>query len=120
LALLLLVFNGGQSIAALTHVIIPTETIPRAVAATGIGLAAMFAELISATVGPAVGMTLSKTYGLPATMWAGAGALVVVPSASGFDPAAPARSYRVGSGTTRSKPLRGDLWRVCALAFQAG
>jgi hypothetical protein len=27
------------------------------------------------------------------------------PSASGFDPAAPARSYRVGSGTTRSKPL---------------
>jgi hypothetical protein len=27
------------------------------------------------------------------------------PSASGFDPAAPARSYRVGSGTTRSNPL---------------
>ena len=65
-------------IAAPTHVIIPTETIPRAVAATGIGLAAMFAELVSATVGPAVGITLSKTYGLPATMWAGACALVVV------------------------------------------
>ena len=27
------------------------------------------------------------------------------PSASGFDPAAPARSYRAGFGTTRSKPL---------------
>jgi hypothetical protein len=31
------------------------------------------------------------------------------PSASGFDPAAPARSYRVGSGTTRSKPLAEGL-----------
>ena len=78
MALLLFLFNGGQSIAALAHVIIPTETIPRAVAATGIGLAAMFAELISATVGPAVGITLGKTFGLPATMWAAAGALVVV------------------------------------------
>ncbi len=78
LMLLLFAFSGGQSIAALTHVIIPTETIPRRLAATGIGLAAMFGELISATVGPAVGLTLSRSYGLPATMWAGAGALAVV------------------------------------------
>ena len=74
---LLFISSGGQSIAALTHVIIPTETIPRHLAATAIGFAAMFAELISATVGPAVGITLSQTHGLPATMWAGAGALVV-------------------------------------------
>jgi len=77
MALLLFLFNGAQSIAALTHVIIPTETIPRAIAATGIGLAAMFGEIISATVGPAVGITLSNSFGLGATMWAGAGALVV-------------------------------------------
>jgi hypothetical protein len=37
------------------------------------------------------------------------------PSASGFDPAAPARSYRVGSGTTRSKPLAEGICGVCAL-----
>ena len=42
-------------------------------------------------------------------------------SASGFDSAAPARSYGVGFGASRSKPLaEGWLWRVCALAFQAG
>ncbi len=42
-------------------------------------------------------------------------------SASGFDPAAPARSYRGLFGASRSKPLaEGWLWRVCALAFQAG
>jgi hypothetical protein len=34
------------------------------------------------------------------------------PSASGFDPAAPARSYRVGSGTTRSKPLAEGITRL--------
>ena len=40
---------------------------------------------------------------------------------SGFDSAALARSCRVGRFTTRSKPLaEGWLWRVCALAFQAG
>jgi hypothetical protein len=37
------------------------------------------------------------------------------PSASGFDPAAPARSYRVGSGTTRSKPLAEGICGVYAL-----
>ena len=38
-----------------------------------------------------------------------------------FRSAAPARSYGVCRGTTRSKPLaEGWLWRVCALAFPAG
>ena len=36
------------------------------------------------------------------------------PSASGFDPAAPARSYRVGSGTTRSKPLAEGIMTALA------
>lgn len=78
LTLLLFACSGGQSIAALTHVVIPTETIPRELAATGIGLAAMVGELVSATVGPAVGITLSRSYGLPAALWAGAGALIVL------------------------------------------
>ena len=37
------------------------------------------------------------------------------PSASGFDPAAPARTYRVGFGTTRSKPLAEGGRGACAL-----
>ena len=37
------------------------------------------------------------------------------PSASGFDPAAPARSYRVGRFTTGSKPLAEGVCGVCAL-----
>ena len=39
------------------------------------------------------------------------------PSASGFDPAAPARSYRVGSGTTRSKPLAAGVSGVFSLSI---
>jgi hypothetical protein len=39
------------------------------------------------------------------------------PSASGFDPAAPARSYRVGSGTTRSKPLAEGIQALTALSL---
>ena len=42
-------------------------------------------------------------------------------SASGFRLAAPARSCRVGAARPDRKPLaEGWLWRVCALAFQAG
>jgi hypothetical protein len=42
------------------------------------------------------------------------------PSASGFDPAAPARSYRVGRGTTRSKPLaEGVAGLTIVLRFRA-
>ena len=37
------------------------------------------------------------------------------PSASASDPAAPARSYRVGRGTTRSKALAEGVCGVCAL-----
>ena len=41
------------------------------------------------------------------------------PSASGFDPAAPARSYRVGSGTTRSKPLAEGTYEKAMMIFDA-
>ena len=45
--------------------------------------------------------------------------LYTLASASGFDP--PAWSYGDCSAASRSKPLaEGWLWRVCALAFQAG
>ena len=43
------------------------------------------------------------------------------PSASGFDPVAPARSYGDSSARAdRNRWPRGWPWRVCALAFQAG
>ena len=78
LALLMVAFMGGQSLAALSLVIIPTETVPRQVAATAIGLATMFAELVGATVAPAIGGTLAQSYGLPLTLWGAAGAMAVL------------------------------------------
>ena len=78
MALLLIAFTGGQSIAALTQVIIPTETIPRQVAAAGIGLATMFAEFVGATVAPAIGGKLAQSHGLPLTLWGAVGSMVVL------------------------------------------
>lgn len=77
MALLMFLFTGGQSMSALALVIIPTETIPPQLAATGIGLATMFAEIVGATVAPAIGGTLAQFYGLPLTMWGASGAMVV-------------------------------------------
>jgi MFS family permease len=76
MAVLMFAFSAGQSMAALALVIIPTETIPRQLAATGIGLATMFAEVIGATVAPAVGGMLAQSYGLPLTLWGASGAKV--------------------------------------------
>jgi len=78
MALLMFAFTGAQSLAALSLVIIPTETVPRQVAATGIGLATMFAEVVGATVAPAVGGNLAQSYGLPLTLWGAAAAMVVL------------------------------------------
>jgi uncharacterized membrane protein YeaQ/YmgE (transglycosylase-associated protein family) len=38
----------------------------------------MFAEVVGATVAPAVGGTLAQSYGLALTLWGAAGAMVIL------------------------------------------
>lgn len=69
MAALLFLTNGGQAIAALALVLIPAETVPAAVTATGIGITNLVGELFGATAAPVIGGALAEHFGLGATMW---------------------------------------------------
>jgi predicted MFS family arabinose efflux permease len=72
------VANGGQCIAALTLVVIPTESVPPQFAATAIGLATMVGEIFGGTLAPTVSGAIADHYGLRASLWiAAAGAIIV-------------------------------------------
>ena len=72
------VANGGQCIAALTLVVIPTESVPPQFAATAIGLATMVGEIFGGTLAPTISGAIGDRYGLGASLWiAAAGAIVV-------------------------------------------
>lgn len=70
--------NGGQCIAALTLVIIPTETVPSEFHATAIGLATLVGEIVGGTLAPAFSGALADRLGLAATLWIAAGGAVLV------------------------------------------
>jgi predicted MFS family arabinose efflux permease len=72
------VANGGQGIAALTLVIIPTETVPAGFTATAIGLATLVGEIVGGTLAPAISGAISDRYGLGASLWIAAGGAFVV------------------------------------------
>ena len=72
------VANGGQGIAALTRVIIPTETVPAAFTATAIGLATLVGEIVGGTLAPAISGAIADRYGLGASLWIAAGGAFVV------------------------------------------
>src|SRR5271167_1394394 len=65
--------NGGQGIAALTIVLIPTESAPPEFAATAIGLSTLVGELCGGTLAPTVAGAFSEHYGLVAPLWIAAG-----------------------------------------------
>jgi predicted MFS family arabinose efflux permease len=72
------VANGGQCIAALTLVVIPTESVPPEFAATAIGLSTMVGEIFGGTLAPALSGAVADRHGLGAALWiAAAGAIVV-------------------------------------------
>jgi predicted MFS family arabinose efflux permease len=81
---LLFLTNGGQAIAALALVLVPAETVPAAVTATGIGVTNFVGELFGATVAPVGGGALAEHYGLGATMWMSVAGTVVVMLAALF------------------------------------
>jgi predicted MFS family arabinose efflux permease len=72
------VANGGQCIAALTLVVVPTETVPPQFAATAIGLTTLVGEIVGGTVAPAISGAVADRHGLGASMWIAAGGAIVV------------------------------------------
>jgi predicted MFS family arabinose efflux permease len=71
--------NGGQGIAPLVLVLVPTESVPTKFAATAIGLATLVGEIIGGAMAPALAGAAADRYGLGAPLWiASAGAMLVL------------------------------------------
>jgi predicted MFS family arabinose efflux permease len=70
--------NGGQGIAALIIVVVPTESAPAGLSGTAIGLATLVGELIGGTLAPVVAGAVANRHGLAAPLWIAAGGAVVV------------------------------------------
>ena len=70
--------NGGQCIAALTLVVVPTESVPPQFAATAIGLATLVGEIVGGTVAPAISGAIADRHGLAASLWIAAGGAITV------------------------------------------
>jgi len=70
--------NGGQCIAALTLVVIPTESVPPQYAATAIGLATLVGEIVGGTLAPAISGAVADKHGLAAPLWIAAGGALLV------------------------------------------
>src|SRR5437660_6131549 len=85
--------NGGQCIAALTLVVVPTESVPPQFAATAIGLATLVGEIVGGTVAPYISGAVADRHGLAASLWiAASGALHVFVAGLFMQETAPARS----------------------------
>lgn len=76
--------NGGQGIAALIIVLVPSESVPRELAATAIGLATMVGEIFGGAIAPTVAGAIANRHGLAAPLWIAAGGAVIVFLASLF------------------------------------
>ena len=71
--------NGGQGIAPLVLVLVPTESVPPEFAATAIGLATLVGEIVGGAMAPALAGAVANRYGLGAPLWiASAGAILVL------------------------------------------
>lgn len=72
------VANGGQGIAALIIVLVPSESVPMGFAATAIGLATLFGEIVGGAFAPAIAGAIATRHGLDAPLWIAAGGAMVV------------------------------------------
>jgi hypothetical protein len=70
--------NGGQCIAVLTLVVIPTESVPPQFAAPAIGLSTLVGEIVGGTLAPAISGALADRHGLGSPLWIGAAGVIVV------------------------------------------
>lgn len=87
LAAVLFCTQAGQAISAICIVLVPTESVPPGYAATAIGFATLFGELVGGFLAPLVGGNLAQHYGLETPLWlAAAGAGVVLLATSAMRP----------------------------------
>jgi predicted MFS family arabinose efflux permease len=78
LAAILFLTQGGQAIAAVCIVLIPTESVPRHMVASAVGLATMAGEIVGGFLAPVAAGALVARHGLAEPLWlAAAGTLVV-------------------------------------------
>ena len=78
LAIVLFLTQGGQAIAAVCIVLIPTESVPRHMVASAVGFATMAGEIVGGFLAPVAAGALVARHGLAEPLWvAAAGALVV-------------------------------------------
>jgi predicted MFS family arabinose efflux permease len=78
LAAILFLTNGGQGLASLIMVLIPTESVPPQYAATSIGLATLTGEIFGATGAPILGGGFAERYGLGVTLWMSAAGTALI------------------------------------------
>lgn len=79
LASILFLTQGGQAIAAVCIVLIPTESVPRRMVASAVGFATMAGEIVGGCLAPVAAGALVARHGLAEPLWlAAAGALVVL------------------------------------------
>ena len=96
LAIVLFCTQAGQAISAICIVLVPTESVPPGYAATAIGFATLFGELVGGFLAPLVGGNLAQRYGLEVPLWlAAAGAGVVLLAATAMRPPAVRLSHQV-------------------------
>jgi MFS family permease len=76
--------NGGQGIAALIIVLVPSESVPAGLAATAIGFATLVGEIVGGAFAPAIAGAIATRHGLAAPLWIAAGGAMVVFFASMF------------------------------------
>src|SRR5258708_2734100 len=87
--------NGGQCIAALTLVIIPTESVPAEFHATAIGLSTLVGETVGGTLAPTISGAVADRHGLAASLWiAAAGAILVFLAGLFMRETAPSKAFK--------------------------
>jgi predicted MFS family arabinose efflux permease len=93
--------NGGQGMAALVLVLIPTETVSARFAGTAIGLSTLVGEIFGGALAPSVSGALADRFGLATPLWIAAGGAIAVVAAGLFmRETAPSRMTRKETAAT--------------------
>lgn len=78
LAAILFCTQAGQAISAICIVLVPTESVPKNLAATAIGFTTLCGEIIGGFLAPLAAGTLAGRQGLGAPLWMAVGGAIVV------------------------------------------
>ena len=92
--------NGGQGMAALVLVLIPTESVSPRLAGTAIGLSTLVGEIFGGTLAPSISGAMADRFGLATPLWIAAGGAIVVVVACLFMRETAPRKANLLSGVT--------------------